>query len=1708
MATPREHIEEFRKMFFIGCDQKIDRILKQFHGAVKYLSAELYSKDVHFLMELIQNAEDNEYPEGVDPSLEFVITRRDITGTGAPATLLVFNNEKGFSAENIESICSVAMSTKKGNRKRGYVGEKGIGFKSVFVITSQPHIFSNGYQIKFNEKPCPHCNLGFIVPEWVEENPSLSDVQKIYGSSSTLPATTFVFPLKPDKVKPVKEQLSSVHPEVLLFLSKIKRISVREDNEDPRLNPVSAITISSETNFLGRKNIDAESYALDLSAKGDEFDKTCRYHMWRQKFPVKPENRVERRMEIDEWVITLAFPFGERVDRGTNSPGVYAFLPTNMVTKFPFIIQADFLLPSSRETILLDDKWNQGILNCVPSAFVNALISWVKSTNVAPVSTLTRMFGFLPVNNPSCPELNAVRESIQKQLAEEDIVPSESSTKQKSFHKPRDVGRLMPRFWDILEKAKAQDVRLKNLSHHGIKVLNSSFDTEEYDQVLKFLGVRTVNNEWYAKCIQSSNLVLGVSEDVYSELLLFIAENWTSKFCNTNIGYIPLIKYVDQDRNVALCSINDFARSCSQRVLCLSDPSHQQGWLIDWNKEFRCVAKWFFMPESTYDAVRSCSKKEKVLEWLRDRVKVVTMTVYGYAEVLIDHLNHDRNLAVAYTHFLYHSFSKEHLSLWEVDYLCRLVPLVDNYGAVSAMRNGVLVPANGSKWAELMDSNPWRQEGYIELGEAYLRPGNFAGQRTPENCLMDFLIARVGASDVPQISPPNAGIPGLSATLANENAFLLLDWIKNLKYKGIHIPEKFLACIKRGSWMAITMNGSSRNGTPSETFFLTSQLGDILQKGSVLVDIPLVDQSFYGEKINQYKEELKTIGVMFEHKEACEFIGKRLLSLAASSSVSRDNAFSILNFIKFLREQCLAPESFIQIIRKGRWLKTSRGYMSPVESVLYDQDWRVASQISDIPFIDQNEYGEEILCFKMELHLLGVMVGFNQNYQLVVDYLKLPSAITSSSSEAVLLLLACFHHSNSSEKLFKLLRDEKWLKTNVGYKTPGECFLSDPEWSCLLEVFNGLPMIDQKFYGSNILSWKKELKDLGVVMDFEGAVKAFVSHFKQQASLSSISKDHVLSFLSSYRQLKGTSHKFPLEFKDCLRQEKWLRTRLGDCRSPGDCILFGPDWESISPFTLLPVIDDSDRFYGQAIHEYKKELKKMGVVVELGAGVNFVAAGFCIPRNPCNVTSANVLSLLKCIRILQEKNYSLPDSFHEEVSQEWLKTSGSVDFSSPNQCLLFDSMWESYLKQTDGPFIDEVFYGSEIKSYRKELGAIGVNVDIEQACTLLARHLDFHNEFATIVRIYNFLAAFKWVDDSEAARMIWIPDGNEKGQWARPGECVLHDKDGLFSSQLNVLDKYYDRELLGFFSRAFSVKSNPSLDDYFNLWNVWEQSRHKISYAECCAFWVFVVKKLGSISKTEKLLADSIVKLPVNSGPDGILLFDKCDVFIADDLQLKHLFQKSSPLPIFVWYPQPSLPALPLSTLLELYRKIGVRTISKSREKEELSLGEGLEPRKLNQQDFYIGKGLVRLILGFLADPSIQFEAAKRHEAVESLLNLTIWEIAEPIKVRYSLSLSSGKPVEVATQMIRWDRENRKLFTQKIDRPGGNKKLIEYATRFSETISKGILWEREDYTNALSELIRSAFLVEFEEEAVEFLMESKNLQIFTEDEEFLSAAFP
>jgi len=124
----------------------------------------------------------------------------------------VLNNEVGFKLENVRSLCSVGQSTKK-ERNQGYIGEKGIGFKSVFRVTDSPHIFSNGLQFRF-QVPTETEGFGYILPHWVETVPQVAAEG----------FTAILLPLLPGKREVIERQLSKIAPETVLFLKKLKRL--------------------------------------------------------------------------------------------------------------------------------------------------------------------------------------------------------------------------------------------------------------------------------------------------------------------------------------------------------------------------------------------------------------------------------------------------------------------------------------------------------------------------------------------------------------------------------------------------------------------------------------------------------------------------------------------------------------------------------------------------------------------------------------------------------------------------------------------------------------------------------------------------------------------------------------------------------------------------------------------------------------------------------------------------------------------------------------------------------------------------------------------------------------------------------------------------------------------------------------------------------------------------------------------------------------------------------------------------------------------------------------------------------------------------------------------------------------------------------------------------------------------------------------------
>jgi hypothetical protein len=161
--------------------------------------------DTHFVLECIQNAADNHYLPGVEPFLR-ICARSD--------RIQLNCNGTGFEPADIKAICSIRGSNK--TSKEGFIGAKGIGFKSVFKIAQKVHIHSPPYSFKFDKGR----ELGMITPIWVPEEKLLVD-----SSEGNQTSVLLLPPAGGDFTKCLNE-FKAISPTLLLFLPKLKRLEI------------------------------------------------------------------------------------------------------------------------------------------------------------------------------------------------------------------------------------------------------------------------------------------------------------------------------------------------------------------------------------------------------------------------------------------------------------------------------------------------------------------------------------------------------------------------------------------------------------------------------------------------------------------------------------------------------------------------------------------------------------------------------------------------------------------------------------------------------------------------------------------------------------------------------------------------------------------------------------------------------------------------------------------------------------------------------------------------------------------------------------------------------------------------------------------------------------------------------------------------------------------------------------------------------------------------------------------------------------------------------------------------------------------------------------------------------------------------------------------------------------------------------------------
>ncbi|GLJ45911.1 hypothetical protein SUGI_0966710 [Cryptomeria japonica] len=418
-----------------------------------------------------------------------------------------------------------------------------------------------------------------------------------------------------------------------------------------------------------------------------------------------------------------------------------------------------------------------------------------------------------------------------------------------------------------------------------------------------------------------------------------------------------------------------------------------------------------------------------------------------------------------------------------------------------------------------------------------------------------------------------------------------------------------------------------------------------------------------------------------------------------------------------------------------------------------------------------------------------------------------------------------------------------------------------------------------------------------------------------------------------------------------------------------------------------------------------------------------------------------------------------------------------------------------------------------MNEFKSALQRIGVVVEFGMGCEVVAKIVQIHTDFEVITRLYKYLHHFHWRPNSLNPLKIWIPrSGGLAGEWKDSKMGVVHDDDGLFDGRLRILERFYEHTLLPFFASHLGVSLRPRIEDYCNLWLDWIMSNHVVTEPECYSVWRNILKHWREYpSAIKRLFGKQGLKFPAHTSSGHIQLCEPNETFIPDDLALKELLRKASTKVKFAWHPNPSDPKIPLDLLLSMYEDLGALKLSEAVEKKEVSVSTVIYLHRLQTGEGLFRKDLYIIILGYLANPSFKLSGRKRHRIVRALLESTAYEAVKPFAVTYTLTITEDDETEhikvAAHSPVRWEKDIKRILIQKCD-PHNQKEKMWLATEFAEVVSKGLLSEHSDLVAGLCEMLKLGCILGFDTDVANDILQHKNLQIFKEDESFLSGFFP
>lgn len=340
---------------FIGRKRRdlINRLLTQGKEGI-------YTASHRFMYELIQNVDDCTYLNAEDQVL-------DIAFDYNKGLIILDYNESGFTPRDVFSITNEGDSAKIISEKE-CIGEKGIGFKSVFGLAQKVLIQSNRFEFILEKERSTIPKFNDIITEKPPKTTRLT----LFVEEKTCRETFSNFiELYSDRGAILKEN-------PIVFLNKLKRLTIK-DSEGAIIQFTSHLVKQMQSpNFDCCDIIQLESHIKSQNVDFEDNPPMSCYR-YSRKITYNHEQCLSKFGEQDcpdekQFDLVALFPTDPTVLKTRNEitnkmmPAkgmMYCFLPTRMELEVPLILNVPYELNTSREYV------NPNLTHTNPSAWFN-----------------------------------------------------------------------------------------------------------------------------------------------------------------------------------------------------------------------------------------------------------------------------------------------------------------------------------------------------------------------------------------------------------------------------------------------------------------------------------------------------------------------------------------------------------------------------------------------------------------------------------------------------------------------------------------------------------------------------------------------------------------------------------------------------------------------------------------------------------------------------------------------------------------------------------------------------------------------------------------------------------------------------------------------------------------------------------------------------------------------------------------------------------------------------------------------------------------------------------------------------------------------------------------------------------------------------------------------------------------------------------------